>query len=207
MEYPFEKEAQQERNPNFPIQPFILSRWSPRSMTAESLTDEELLPLFEAARWAPSSYNNQPWRFFYAKRNTPLWPIFFDLLVEPNQVWCKDAAALVCIVSKKLFDHNNKPSKTHSFDTGAAWMAMALEGAARGLVVHGMEGFHWEQATRVLEIPEDYQVEAMAAIGKRGSMDKLPPDLQEREKPSARKKLEEIAVEGKFKAGKPSKVA
>ncbi|MBY0529828.1 MAG: nitroreductase family protein [Rhabdochlamydiaceae bacterium] len=207
MEYPFEKETKLERNPNFPIQPFILNRWSPRSMTAESLSDEELLPLFEAARWSPSSYNNQPWRFFYAKRNTPLWPIFFNLLVEPNQEWCKNAAALVCIVSKKRFDHNNKPCRTHSFDTGAAWMAMALEGASRGFVVHGMEGFDWELAARTLEIPEDYQIEAMAAIGKRGPIDLLPSHLKEREKPSTRKTLEEIAIEGKFKAGKTSKVA
>jgi nitroreductase len=199
MTYPFEQEARHNRKTEYPIEPWITSRWSPRSMTGEELTDVELFTLFEAARWAPSSYNNQPWRFVYAKRGTPSWPLYFDLLVEPNQVWCKDAGALLCIVSKKLFDHNNKPCRTHSFDTGAAWMSMALEGAALGLVVHGMEGFDWEKAAKVLELPQDHAVEAMAAIGKRGPENHLPDKLRQIEKPSARKALHEIVFEGKFR--------
>ena len=168
-------------------------------MTGEEMSDKELMELFEAARWAPSSYNNQPWRFLYAKRNTPSWPLFFNLMVEFNQGWTKNAAVLLVVISGKNFEKNNKPARTHSYDTGAAWMALALEGSWRGYVVHGMEGFDYEKARKDLNIPDDYEVEAMAAIGKRAPIDKLPQELQAREAPSTRKSLTEIAIEGKFK--------
>jgi nitroreductase len=200
MEHPFKQEAQKVRKSDFSVHPLILYRWSPRSMTGEAMSDQELKALFDAARWAPSSYNNQPWRFLYAKRDTPSWQLFFNLMVEGNQGWTKDAAALVVIISRKNFEHNNKPSKTHTFDTGAAWMAMALEAAWRGYVIHGMEGFDFEKAKKDLDVPDDYQVEAMAAIGKRAPTSHLTPELQKREVVSARKNIEEIAIEGKLKS-------
>src|SRR5579862_6894830 len=132
-------EVKQHRKPNFEIQSLILNRWSPRSMTGEGMTEEELLPLFEAARWAPSSYNNEPWVFIYAHRDTPEWKTLFDLMIEFNQSWTKDAAVLLVVISKKTFYHNGKPAPTHSYDTGAAWMGLALEGTSRGYVVHGMQ--------------------------------------------------------------------
>jgi nitroreductase len=177
----------------------ILCRWSPRAMTGEPLDDDELMALFEAARWAPSSYNNQSWRFIYAKRDTPAWDKLFGLLVEFNQSWCKNAAALVVIISKATFDFNGKPAITHSFDTGAAWMSLALEGSRRGLVVHGMEGFDYAKAKTVLGIPDGYQVEAMCAIGKRAPKEALPADMQAREQPSDRKPLKDIVWEGMFR--------
>lgn len=192
------EEIRQARVTTYPVQPFILSRWSPRSMTGEPMSDEELLPLFEAARWAPSAYNSQPARILYAKRGTPAWELFFDLLVDFNKEWCKNAAALVVMVSRDTFEKNNKPSVTHSYDTGAAWMSIALEGAARGYVVHGMSGFNFEKARQVLEIPEGYTVEAMAAIGKRAPKENLPPEIAKMEAPSTRKPLSEIIMEGKF---------
>lgn len=168
-------------------------------MTGEPLNDEELMPLFEAARWAPSSYNNQHWRFIYAKRDAPAWKTFLGLLVEGNRVWAEKAAVLVVIISKKTFDYNGKPAITHSFDTGAAWENLALEAARRGLVTHGMEGFDYEKAKQVLDIPDDYQVEAMAAIGKRAPKESLPEKYQAIEKPSDRKPLKDIVWEGKFR--------
>ena len=207
MKHPFEQEVTPERKTEYPVHPLILNRWSPRSMTGEEMTDAELMPLFEAARWAPSSYNNQPWRFFYAHRNTPNWQLFFDLMIDFNKGWTKNAAVLVVAVSVTVFEHNNKPCRTHSYDTGAAWMAMALEGASRGYVVHGMEGFDFEKAKKDLSLPDDHQVEAMLAIGKRAPTNRLPPELQEREKPSDRKAIESIAIEGKFKSQKKTKVA
>lgn len=191
-------EVKEFRKPSHAIGSIFVNRWSPRSMTGESLSDEELLSLFEAARWAPSSFNGQPWRFIYAKRGSSHWETFFNLLVEGNQAWAKQAAALVVVVSRKNFEHKEKPSQTHSYDTGAAWENLALEGARRGLVVHGMEGFDYEKAREVLEIPEVFQVEAMIVIGKRGSKESLPEKLQEMEKPSERKPLKEIVFEGKF---------
>jgi hypothetical protein len=113
-------EKTHERKSNFKINSLILNRWSPRSMTGEELDDDIIMSLFEAARWAPSSYNNQPWRFIYAKRNSKYWNNIFDLLAEPNKVWAKDAALLVVVVSSKNFEHNGKYSITHQYDAGAA---------------------------------------------------------------------------------------
>lgn len=180
------------------IQKLIKDRWSPRAMSGESLSDDELMPLFEAARWAPSSYNAQPWRFIYAKRNTPHWDKLFNLLVEPNKVWVKNAGVLVLIISRTLFEHNNKPSITHSFDTGSAWENLALEGCARDLVVHGMQGFNYKKAKEDFSIPDHYTVEAMVAIGKKGSKDTLSKEHQQDEHPKERKKLEELINEGSF---------
>jgi len=109
-----------ERAPEYPIHPIILDRWSPRAMSGEAMTREELFPLFEAARWAPSSYNAQPWRFIYAHRETEHWNTLFNLMIEFNQSWAKNAAVLVVVISRSTFEKNNKPSPTHSFDTGAA---------------------------------------------------------------------------------------
>lgn len=187
------------RAPEHPIQSFILNRWSPRAMSGEVLSDEELMPLFEAARWAPSSYNNQPWRFIYAKRDTKHWQPLFNLIVEFNQGWAKNAAALVVVISKKTFDHNGKPSVTHAFDTGAAWENLALEASVRGLVAHGMQGFDYEVARVQLNIPDDHEVHAMVAIGKPGEKQNLPLDLQEKEVMSDRRPFTEIVMEGKFR--------
>lgn len=186
------------RTPAHNIHSLILNRWSPRSMTGEELTDELLMSLFEAARWAPSSYNNQPWRFIYAKRNTEHWNRLFNLLVEGNKVWAKNAAALVVVIARKNFEHNEKPARTNQFDTGAAWENLALEATFRGLAAHGMQGFDYEKAKKDLEVPDNFDVVAMIALGKRGQRDQLPPQLQEREYPNDRKPLNEIVMEGRF---------
>ena len=182
----------------YDIDDIFLNRWSPRAMSGESLTDEELMPLFEAARWAPSSYNNQPWRFVYAKRETPAWKNLFDLLVPFNQEWAVRAGVLVVVISQDNFEYDNKPSVTHSFDTGAAWQNLALQGSLSGLVVHGMEGFDYERVRTDLNIPNGHTVEAMVAIGKPGRVEDLPAELQEREKPSDRKLITDFVFEGRF---------
>lgn len=186
------------RKSNYPIQPLILDRWSPRAMSGEAMADEELMPLFEAARWAPSSYNNQPWRFLYAHRETEHWEAFFSLMGEWNQGWAKNAAVLVVILSNTKFEYNGKDNPTHSFDTGSAWENLALEASARNLVAHGMAGFDYEAARKVLGVPEGFAVEAMVAIGKPGKKEDLSEDLQKEEQPSGRRPLEEIVMEGGF---------
>lgn len=188
-----------QRKADHPIQPLILNRWSPRSMTGEPISDKELMSLFEAARWAPSSYNNQPWRFLYAKRDTPHFTTFFDLLVDFNKSWCDKAALLGVIASQTLFEKTKKPSATHSLDTGAAWQNLALEGHARNLVVHGMQGFDYEKARKSLKIPEDVAILAMFAVGKRAPKESLSKELQAKEVASTRKKVPEIAFEGVWK--------
>jgi len=169
-------------------------------MSGEPISIEELMPVFEAARWAPSSYNNQPWRILYARRDTEHWPRFLGLLGEFNQSWANKAAALLVLVSKTTFDHNGKPSVTHSFDCGAAWGSLALQGARNGFVIHGMEGFDYDRAKKELGVPDGFNVEAMAVVGKPGRKEDLSPQLQERESPSDRRKLSETAFEGKFPA-------
>lgn len=186
------------RKSDYNINPLLLNRWSPRAMSGEAMSDEELMSLFEAARWAPSSFNAQPWRFIYAKRNTEHWDRFFNLMIEFNKSWAKNAAALVVVISKKTFEHNGQPSITHQFDAGAAWENLALEAATRGLMAHGMEGFDYQKARETLGISDDYDVETMVAIGKKGKKEDLPAALQEREAPSDRKSLKNIIMEGKF---------
>lgn len=187
-----------QRIPEYPIHPMLLNRWSARAMSGAAIPEKELMALFEAARWAPSSYNNQPWRFIYAKRDSAHWASFFDLLVEGNRGWAHNAAVLVLAVSRRNFEHNNKPSITHSFDAGAACENLALEGTHRGLVVHAMQGFDYERARSVARVPEDYAVEAMIAIGKPGKKEDLPPKLQAAEAPNARKPIGAIVREGMF---------
>jgi len=186
------------RRPEHEISPFFLDRWSPRAMTGEEIARDELLRMFEAARWAMSSMNNQPWRFLYALRKTPHWETFFGLLNPGNKTWCINAAALLVVVSKTTFDFNGKPARTHSYDAGAAWYSFALQGVMMGLVVHGMQGFDYDRAKEELGVPDGYQIEAMIAVGRPGDPDDLPQALQEREQPSQRKKVVEFAFEGGF---------
>jgi nitroreductase len=188
----------ERRKPDHPVDEIFLNRWSPRAMTGEPIPQEDLLTLFEAARWAPSSYNNQPWRILYATRNGEHWQQFLELLVEGNQVWARNAGALLLFLSKKTFTYNGKPSITHSFDTGAAWENLALQGSLKGYVVHGMQGFDYERARTTLSIPDDFQVEAMVAVGLPGSPEVLPEQLRSKEAPSDRRKLEETICAGPF---------
>jgi nitroreductase len=191
-------EVQKNRSTTHEINSLIINRWSPRSFMPEEISDKELFPLFEAARWAPSSSNSQPWRFIYAKRNSKNWNDLFNLLVDFNKQWCADASALVVIISRKNFEHNGKPSVTHQFDTGAAWENLAIQAVSQGLITHAMAGFDYEKARKDLVIPDDYEVVAMMAIGKRGPKEKLSTELQAREIPNTRKPLSEIIMEGKF---------
>jgi len=186
------------RKPDHPIHPLILDRWSPRAMTGEPIDDKTILSLLEAARWAPSSYNAQPWRFIYAKQETKHFATFVDILNEFNRSWAEKGALLGVIAARKTFEHNNKPSRTHAFDAGAAWENLALEACSRGLVAHGMEGFDYEKAKKSLHIPDEYEVLAMFVVGKKAAKETLPLELQQKETPSSRKKIAEFAFEGKF---------
>lgn len=185
------------RKAEYDVDELFISRWSPRAMSGEEIDEATLMSLFEAARWAPSSNNNQPWRFIYARRNSPHWETVFNLLNESNQVWAKNAAVLIVVISKKTFD-SGKPAVTHSYDAGAAWGSFALMGSLKSLVVHGMQGFDYDKARQALGVPDDYTVEAMIAVGRKGKKEDLPANLQEREFPNARKSVAEITCEGHF---------
>jgi nitroreductase len=192
-----ERDLRKYRETEYPIASLFRDRWSPRALSGEPIDRNELMSLFEAARWAPSSYNNQPWRFLYALRDTRHWPRFFDLLNEFNQSWANKAAALLLIVSKSTFQ-DGRPAVTHGLDAGAAWENLALQGSLKGLVVHGMQGFDYDRARQELHVPEEFEVLAMVAVGRPGRREDLPESLREREVPSGRKPIGEFAFEGEF---------
>jgi len=190
--------AEDFRKADHPIESLFIRRWSPRAMSGEPLSEVEMLTLFEAARWAPSTYNEQEWRFLYARRDTPHWKTLFDLLAEGNQAWCKRAALLCVVVAHKFFQQSGKPNPVHVFDSGLAYENLALQGAAMGLVVHGMQGFDFEKARTSLSVPDAYTVCAMFAVGRPGDPEQLDPETRKREKPSPRKPVREIICEGNF---------
>lgn len=186
------------RQPEHPVNALFVNRWSPRSMSGQTVPHADLMSLFEAARWAPSAYNGQPWRFLYAHRDSVHWPLFFELLGEFNQGWCKNAGALVLLLAKTTFDHNNELARLYAFDAGAAWENLALEAASRGLVAHAMQGFDHVKARPALSIPAEFDPMIMIAVGHRAPAEQLPESLRERERPTPRKSLNELAFAGPF---------
>lgn len=192
------------RNSEYAIAPLLLDRWSPRAMTGEEIPVEELMRLFEAARWGALFVQRPTVARAFARRETEHWPTFLGLLGEGNKSWAKNAAALVLFISRTRFEYNGEPSITHSYDAGAAWLSFALQGFRQGLVVHGMEGFdyeraRYERARAELKIPKEFQVEAMAAAGKPAGKEILPEKLQSRESPNDRRKVTESICEGAFR--------
>ncbi|OCP15752.1 MULTISPECIES: nitroreductase family protein [unclassified Ensifer] len=184
------------------INPLFLERWSPRAYAGADISEAELFGILEAARWAPSAYNAQPWHFIYARRGSEHWDKLFGILNTFNQSWAKDASALIFVLSKTSLlppgASEEVPSYTHSFDTGAAWGALALQAAYSGWQAHGMAGLDYDRARTDLGVPSDYRVEAAVAIGRIGDKAQLPEGLREREVPSPRKSLSEISSEGHF---------
>ncbi|KJK06177.1 nitroreductase family protein [Pseudomonas tussilaginis] len=180
----------------------FIKRWSPRAFTNEPISEATLLSFLEAARWAPSAYNSQPWRFLYARRDTPNWQRYLDLLNEFNRSWAQHAAALVIVISKTTFaapgSSEEKPALWHTFDTGSAWGHLALQASLSGWHTHGMAGFDQELTRKELKIPEGYALHAVVAIGKLGDKASLAQALQAREEPSPRRSLSELAAEGDF---------
>jgi nitroreductase len=188
---------------DYPIEPFFLERWSPRAFTGEAMPDADLKTIFEAARWAPSSFNAQPWRFIYARRDTPAFATFEGLLSEFNRSWAKNAAVLAVIVSKKTITvGQNEPraSRSHSFDAGAAWAYFALQASLLGYGTHGMGGFDHARAAVELNVPDDYRVEIAVALGRSGDRSLLPESVAARETPNGRNPQKDFVFEGKFTA-------
>jgi nitroreductase len=184
------------------VAPLFLERWSPRAYDGTALPEKDLLTILEAAHWAPSAYNVQPWRFIYALKGTPEFDRLLGLLVEFNQGWAKNAGALVFIVSKTHSlppgADEEKPNYSHSFDAGAAWGLLSLQAQMLGYKAHGMTGLQFDRVPETLDIPEGYRVEAAAAIGRQADPAILPEGLRKGETPSARRPLAEVAFKGTF---------
>lgn len=182
----------------YPIDDVFLNRFSPRAMSGEKISKEELMTIFEAARWAPSSMNAQPWRFIFARKDTPEFEKFFNFILEKNKIWAKNASTLIVLISKNNLEDGSL-SISHSFDAGSAWENLAIQATNMGLVSHAMGGFDKKLTKESLEISDEYTIEIMIAVGKPGKIEDLPEALRVREKPSQRKNLEEIVFEDNFK--------
>ena len=190
------------RQPDHDIDPLFIDRWSPRAFTGEAVPEAELLRMFEAARWAPSSYNSQPWRFLYALRDTPHWPVFFDLIVPGNQKWVKDTGAIVILVSSthmKVGDEL-KPSWSHSLDAGAASANFQLQAIRQGWHAHGMTGFDRERAVTALNVPADHRVEAAYGVGRAIPHSALTAEQLAKETPNSRRPITDFVHSGGFSA-------
>ncbi|WP_343033276.1 nitroreductase family protein [Altericroceibacterium indicum] len=192
------------RVPTHDIHSIFTDRWSPRAFDGKMLEESAVLRLIEAARWAPSAYNIQPWQFCYSLRGDENWDAFLDILIPFNKSWAENSSALIFVISDTFTrEKDGSPkaiSPSHSFDAGAAWAQLALQATFDGLHVHGMTGFDSAKAIKTLNVPEGYKVEAAIAIGTMGDASSLPDGLREREAPSDRKPLSEIARHGPLSA-------
>jgi nitroreductase len=184
------------------VEPLILDRWSPRAFDATPIGESDLETIFDAARWAPSAFNFQPWRFLYARRDSDDWQSFLSLLLPFNQAWAERAAVLIFVLSDTLIQGPGaiepSPSHSHSFDAGAAWALLALQATRLGYHSHGMTGVDFGRAREKLSVPDRFRIEAAIALGRIADKSILPEALQAREVPSDRKPLGEFAFAGIF---------
>jgi nitroreductase len=191
----------QARHPDHPIDPQFPARWSPRSFTDRELTKAEAMTLFEAARWAPSSSNHQPWRFVWALRGEAEFAAIAAALTGNNPVWASKAALLIAVASKDTVTDREgaeAPNRTAGFDTGAAWMSLALQAPAMGLAAHAMGGFDSDKLAAAIDLPKGHTLQCVVAVGAQGPAEALPDPLREREKPSSRRPIAELALHGRF---------
>jgi nitroreductase len=191
----------QSRQPDHSVAQQFPARWSPRSFTDRDLAEGEVMTLLEAARWAPSASNHQPWRLVWALRDEAGFTAIRDTLTGVNPVWAGKASALIVVASKDTFvngDGAEVPNRTAGFDAGAAWMSLALQARAMGLFAHAMGGFDKEKLAAAIGLPGGHTLHCVVAVGEQGPVEALPEQLQAREKPSQRKPLAEVALHGRF---------
>jgi nitroreductase len=183
-----------------PIHSLIQNRWSPRAFSEKPILDETLRSLFEAARWAPSSNNEQPWAFIVATKDEPeAHAKILSTLVEFNQSWAKHAPVIGIAVSEMEFARNQHPNRNAFYDTGAALAYLTIEATARELFVHQMAGFDPHKAIEVLQIPKGWEPIAAFVIGFAGDANSLPEGLRERELAArSRKPLSDFVMSGQW---------
>lgn len=187
------------RNPHPKGNPMFSQRWSPRGFKKTQISEETRGIIFDAARWATSAYNEQPWRIFVNKDEND-FDKFLDLLVDANKAWAKNTSLIGFMIAKNKFSHNGKDNNYNAFDCGAAWGNIALQTRELGLYAHGMAGIKHDQIHEVFNIPKDeYRVIMGFAIGlleDAKNIPDFPSWALENEKPSARKELSEIYFPG-----------
>ena len=173
----------------------FLDRWSPRSFADRDVSPALLRKVFEAARWAASSYNEQPWRFILGRRGDNTWQKIFDTFSDFNKKWTRTAPVLMINAAKPRFDHNGSPNRVALYDLGAATQCLCLEATALGLATHQMAGFDTEAARKAFGIPEDYTIGAAIALGYQGEPDALDEQmLQSEVAPRTRLPLDQFVL-------------
>ncbi|MBV9265519.1 MAG: nitroreductase family protein [Acidobacteriaceae bacterium] len=187
------------------VHELIRSRWSPRAFSSREVPPQVLKTILEAARWAASSYNEQPWRFLVATKSDPAaFSKFLDLLVPANQSWVKNAPVLIIMAAKKTFSHNGSQNRFGFHDAGQALAHLALQATAMGLHTHAMAGFDHQRARTELGIPDDFDVAAAVALGYVGSPDDLTEHQRQMElSKRTRKPLNEIVFGASWNAPLP----
>lgn len=199
---PFPFPARTQRHSAYPIDALFLQRWSPRAFVPQGMPLLDLKTILEAARWAPSAHNLQPWHFLYALREDQHWARYLSLLHPFNAGWAKDASALLFLLSRVNIPADNnapaQPSRTHSFDAGAAWAHLALQAAAMGYQAHAMAGIEFDAAREALKVAPTHRIEIAVAIGRQAEASRLPAALQKREHPSERQPLDQMVTAGEF---------
>lgn len=184
-----------DRNPAPGVLPLFAERWSPRAFSEHTIDEATMTRLIDAARWSPSCFNAQPWRFFTSDPTT--FSDYLELLVDANQEWAATASVLGFLIGKKHFEHDGSPNPSYVLDCGAAWMAMTLQARHEGLYTHGMAGIKHQQIIEYFDLdPEHYSVVLGFAVGKLGDPSQLSAGLREREHPSPRKPLTDIWCSG-----------
>ncbi len=187
-----------QRIPDAEIDDLFLKRWSPVSFSDRVVEEDALASLFEAARWSPSSYNEQPWLFVYAHTESRL-PTFRSLLVDGNRVWAEKAPVLLFVFAKLHFDRDGTSNHCAAFDTGAATLALSLQAVRLGLATHAMAGIRYDLVYEELGVPaNEYQAICAIAIGYHDADAELSPELAGRDTPSSRKPVAAIAYRGRF---------
>jgi len=191
-------EALAARPTTYDVHPNVLSRWSPRAFEEREVPEDVLFGLFEAARYAPSANNEQPWRYVLARTKEDREK-FYGFINEGNRSWCERAPALALLAAKKTSAKTGNPMRTYAFDAGSSWALLALEATNKGLYTHAMGGFDGAKAKEALGFSDDYEPMVVIAIGYRGDPAVLTEGQREREKPSTRKPLQDILHEGTFR--------
>jgi nitroreductase len=184
----------------FPVHDLIRNRWSPRAFADKPVPAEVLRSLFEAARWAPSSNNEQPWAYLVATReDRENFEKMLSVLVEFNANWAKHAPVLAISIVELAFAKNNAPNRVAQYDAGAATALLSVEATSCGLAVHQMAGFDPDKARQVFEIPAGWDAIAAIAIGYPGDPESLPQPLRDRElAPRVRKPLSKFVMTGRW---------
>lgn len=183
---------------SYPIHPVLFKRWSPRAFSSTPVEPDKLQRIFEAARWAPSASNHQPWQFLVGFKGDPVYSSIFETLVEFNQLWAKQAPVLFLAICKKT-NPKGEENKTRQYDTGQAIAHLTFQSMEEGLYIHQMGGFDANKCAELLNLPADYEIITVNALGYQGDPELLHPNLKKMEfTERSRRMLDETVFTGAF---------